>query len=93
MTCKDCVHEKVCKVVDAVGSNLDNAEVVCGYFKNKADYAEVKHGEWVLTKTEFGWNCCKYPTEYKCSLCGRTAKQEEPYCPHCGAKMDGVKNV
>ena len=42
MTCKDCVHEKVCKVVDAVGSNLDNAEVVCGYFKNKADFVEVE---------------------------------------------------
>ena len=56
-----------------------------------ADVVEVKHGEWVLTKTEFGWNCCEYPTEYKCSLCGRTAKQEEPYCPHCGAKMDGGK--
>lgn len=58
-----------------------------------ADVAEVKHGEWVLTKTEFGWNCCEYPTEYKCSLCGRTAKQEESYCPNCGAKMDGGKVV
>ena len=53
-----------------------------------ADVVEVKHGEWVLTKTEVGWNCCEYPTEYTCSECGRTEPQEEPYC-NCGAKMDG----
>ena len=55
-----------------------------------ADVVEVKHGEWILTKTEFGWNCCEYPVEYTCSVCGRTEKYEEPYC-HCGAKMDGGK--
>lgn len=52
-----------------------------------ADVAEVRHGEWILTKTEIGWNCKEYPTEYTCSLCGRTEKRKEPYC-HCGAKMD-----
>ena len=52
-----------------------------------ADVVEVKHGEWILTKTEFGWNCCEYPVEYTCSVCGRTEKHEEPYC-HCGARMD-----
>ena len=55
-----------------------------------ADIVEVKHGEWILTKTEFGWNCCEYPKEYTCSECGRTEPQEEPYC-HCGAKMDGER--
>ena len=53
-----------------------------------ADVVEVVHGEWIVSKTEFGWNCCEYPVEYKCSVCGRTEKQEEPYC-HCGAKMEG----
>lgn len=53
-----------------------------------AEVAEVKHGEWIPSKTEFGWNCCEYPVEYTCSVCGRTESQEEPYC-HCGAKMDG----
>jgi hypothetical protein len=55
-----------------------------------ADVVEVKHGEWILTKTEIGWNCTEYPAEYTCSVCGRKEKQEEPYC-HCGAKMDGGK--
>lgn len=55
-----------------------------------SDVEEVRHGEWVLTKMERGWNCMEYPAEYTCSLCGRTESQQEPYC-HCGAKMDGVK--
>ena len=55
-----------------------------------ADVVEVKHGEWKLTKIERGWNCCEYPAEYTCSVCGRTEKQQEPYC-HCGAKMDGER--
>ena len=53
-----------------------------------ADVAPVVHGEWIVTKTEHGWNCAEYPTEYTCSVCGRTEPQEEPYC-HCGARMDG----
>jgi hypothetical protein len=55
-----------------------------------ADVEEVVHGEWIVTKAEFGWNCVEYPAEYTCSVCGRKEKQEEPYC-HCGAKMDGRK--
>ena len=55
-----------------------------------ADVVEVRHGEWVVTKTEHGWNCAEYPTEFTCSVCGRTEPKEEPYC-HCGAKMDGGK--
>ena len=52
-----------------------------------ADVVEVKHGKWMVTKTERSWNCAEYPTEYTCSECGRTEHQIEPYC-NCGAKMD-----
>lgn len=52
------------------------------------DVAPVVRGEWIVTKTEFGWNSAEYPTEYTCSVCGRTERQTEPYC-HCGAKMTG----
>lgn len=53
-----------------------------------ADVAPVVHGEWLVTKTERGWNCSEYPIEFTCSVCGRTEPEKEPYC-HCGAKMDG----
>lgn len=55
-----------------------------------ADVVEVVHGEWIVTKTEHGWNCAEYPTEFTCSVCGRTEPQKEAYC-HCGARMDGER--
>lgn len=55
-----------------------------------ADVEKVKHGEW------------KQGVPYVCSICGKPAPDEKntseryycwlsPYCPHCGAKMDGGK--
>ena len=80
--------------VDTSKEVMDISDIVFGAVtaiiekQPTADVVEVKHGEWIPTKTEFGWNCCEYPVEYTCSVCGRTEPQEEPYC-HCGAKMDG----
>ena len=57
----------------------------CEDFINKADVAEVKHGEWI----EDG--------EYQiCSVCGEEHHWDEyraTYCEDCGAKMDGGKAV
>ena len=55
--------------------------------ENKADFAAVKHGEWLHKNGEM-----------ICSVCGAEALMDEvyyesPYCPDCGAKMDGGKNV
>lgn len=55
-----------------------------------ADVVEVRHGEW------------KQGVPYVCSICGKPAPDEKntseryscwtsPYCPHCGAKMDGER--
>lgn len=47
-----------------------------------ADVAEVNHGEWV-DRDGKTW----------CSLCDASNKQyKPPYCPCCGAKMDGGKS-
>lgn len=49
MICKDCLHFDVCK--DATVPNPDykgpqpDKSKECRHFKNKTDYAEVKHGE------------------------------------------------
>ena len=48
-----------------------------------ADVAEVRHGVWVHKNNEM-----------YCSVCGDEALMDEvyyesPYCPNCGAKMDG----
>ena len=51
-----------------------------------ADVVEVKHGEWV------GGEFNNYSGEYEeqCSNCKKFSREyTRPYCPNCGAKMDG----
>lgn len=55
-----------------------------------ADVAEMKHGEWEYVCGDVGYS------QVKCSICNKTTvfgDEEEisPYCPNCGAKMDGGK--
>lgn len=103
MTCKDCIHFKgVCEehglyFEDEYIKNVAFSEDIkdlCSSFKNKADFVEVKHGEW-LGIADFGnGNCIGY-----CSVCGTTQKAENGsvlklyhrHCYWCGAKMDGRK--
>ena len=54
-TCKNCLHEKVC-VWNAELEEACNED--CSDFKNKADYAEVKHGEWITLVAEIGLHSC-----------------------------------
>lgn len=52
------------------------------------DYAPVRHGEWM----DIGLGFMMMLT---CSNCGEQAiiaQDPYPYCPNCGAKMDGGKN-
>ena len=57
------------------------------------DAEPVRHGTWEMRrktlKTDFATLTGTYPT---CSLCGHTefgVDKSTPYCPGCGAKMDG----
>ena len=43
-----------------------------------ADVVEVVHGRWDL-----------YGTHYCCSKCLVALRDKVPYCPNCGARMDG----
>lgn len=58
---------------------------VLGYLLSAptADVVEVRHGEWIHNNDEM-----------ICSACGNEALMDEvyyesPYCPDCGAQMDG----
>ena len=86
MACKDCIHHYVCR--DPYKDKLK-----CADFKNKADFVEVKHGEWIedmkALSTVAGVEM-KALVGYRCSLCGRAELRKEPYC-NCGAKMDGER--
>lgn len=51
------------------------------------DVVEVVHGEWVKDTT---FDLCGIDY-YKCSICSKEQQIKYPYCPNCGAKMDGGK--
>ena len=74
------------------GARLFVSDFVCEQMKKipSAKVVEVKHGKW------------KQGVPYICSVCGKPAPEEKntseryscwasPYCPHCGAKMDGKR--
>lgn len=54
-----------------------------------ADVAPVVHGRWEMKQTGRRTDT---GVEYKayCTACNEPNKQyQPPFCPHCGAKMDG----
>lgn len=54
-----------------------------------ADVAPVVHGRWEMRPTGMATDT---GPEYKayCTACNEPNKQyHPPFCPHCGAKMDG----
>lgn len=54
-----------------------------------ADVAPVVHGRWEMRPTGMATDT---GPEYKayCTICNEPNKQyRPPFCPHCGAKMDG----
>lgn len=60
------------------------------------DAEPVRHGTWEMCrktiKTDFATLTGTYPT---CSLCGHAefgVDKSTPYCPNCGARMDGEDN-
>ena len=55
------------------------------------DVVEVRHGEWVEHIEKPQWLDDDVDIYYECSVCGALVIGETPYCPSCGAKMDGGK--
>lgn len=56
-----------------------------------ADVAPVVHGRWEMRPTGMATDT---GPEYKayCTICNEPNKQyRPPFCPHCGAKMDGER--
>ena len=57
------------------------------------DAVEVKHGRWIEKVdmvASYLADCEE--TFYECSVCNSANFGESPYCPNCGAKMDGDRN-
>lgn len=90
-TCKDCIHGAICTICDY--DDVLNVNDYCGYFKDKADVAEVKHGYWKPKHYEGGF---MDGTNFEeCSTCRYRRYFDDirfkltfDYCPKCGAQMD-----
>lgn len=76
---------------EAAIEEIENADVMCDIPADAyrvlrryidripaADVVPVRHGRWMEHKS---WA--------KCSECGYLLGFETPYCPNCGARMDG----
>ena len=60
-----------------------------------ADVVEVKHGRWMMTlyTTTSKRRRVISNKKYASSECGYSnGRKQSPYCPNCGAKMDGGKD-
>ena len=71
--------KELCKAVKAVAAAAPTVDAV-----------EVVHGRWI-EKVDMVESYLADCTEvfYECSVCECANIGESPYCPNCGAKMDG----
>ncbi len=71
--CDDCIHADIC-----INTTQGNCE----------DYISEKlirpKGEWIWLGDNPNPN-----HKWSCSKCGRGVKEQENFCPNCGAKMKG----
>lgn len=93
--CEKCIHCDVCLLHEDNFMDDVVKNGFCGKFRNTADVAEVKHGEWE-TVVVYNDTCiatcssCRQPVVER--GCHATAfKLENEFCRKCGAKMDGGK--
>lgn len=66
VTCKDCFNAELCTkwAITYDETPLWDKPIECDFFKDKSQYAEVKHGEWELyADNEDGYN------HHRCSVC------------------------
>ena len=60
--------------------------------KISADVVEVRHGRWIEHTVKPDWLEDDVEVFYNCSECGSSHWSIfPPYCPNCGAKMDGER--
>ena len=86
--CKRCYHNYVC---EQYNENRDLTRTKCDYknshFVDATDVIPVRHGSWLDGKcTVCGW---EEPDVGTWDGYDAEAWIETPYCPNCGAIMDG----
>ena len=88
MSCKECYHNEVCEALWQMNGIPRIASSQCAYFRNTADVVEVRHGHWKYLWLDAVCSECGYINKADAVTRCRT---DPPYCPKCGAKMDGER--
>lgn len=74
-------------ILDPIDDVLQIAELIDQL--PAADVQEIQHGTWQSRRIDVASD----DIYYLCSACGKTNdKTQPPYCPNCGAKMNGGNN-
>ena len=99
MTCKDCICSEVCYYksfndVRNLEKRRNDVEKICKSFVHRdilknaptVEAVEVVHSEWEKFRHPSGTH------GIRCKNCKEQNGMKKPYCPNCGAKMDGGKD-
>ena len=72
---------------EQVGYSREDA-ADCIRYMDADDVAPTRHGRWVLDEKRYVVYCseCSEPVSYYPNI--RDVREENHYCPNCGAKMD-----
>lgn len=65
MTCKDCIHHKICRIAYRNGDDRVLENSPCANFKNKADYVEVAE---ITNKIDFAIEATNENSDYDVGL-------------------------
>lgn len=78
-------------VIDLITRRYENPEICTQEINSipAADVAPVVHGHWVEKELFIPWCDDDVDIIYECSCCRTESGGTSPYCPNCGAKMDG----
>lgn len=88
MSCDKCLHNEVCTALYELNGIPRIGSSQCAFFRDEAKYVEVRHGHWKYLWLDAVCSECGYINEADVATRCRT---DPPYCPKCGAKMDGAK--
>lgn len=82
---REAAKRKYCETCNWYGTDLCNGCATPMSRIPAADVEPVRHGKWIPYNLK---ECL-----YLCSECNAHPRDRTKYCPNCGARMDGGKNV
>ena len=78
--CSVCENRERCEDRETVCSDIAEIDE-----QPTIEAEPVKRGKWIRTSE----SCATTPVQH-CSECGVSTNYDLPFCPDCGAKMEGV---